>query len=70
MTLWLKRWKKNGWKTKTGTPIANRDLLERLNQLMGQIRVQFEKVEGHSDDYGNDQADQLAREGAKLYTRQ
>jgi ribonuclease HI len=67
MTLWMKGWKKKGWKTMNGTAVANQDLLQQIDQLMSQIDVRFEKVQGHSNDYGNDQADFLAREGAKLY---
>ncbi|KAL3116159.1 hypothetical protein niasHT_002163 [Heterodera trifolii] len=69
MTKWLPKWRTNGWKTINGTDVRNRDLLERLDNLTkGTIDVKFEKVAGHSGDYGNDQADLLARRGAEMYT--
>jgi ribonuclease HI len=36
---WLKEWQKNGWKTKKGSPVANKELWERLYELMGQHLV-------------------------------
>jgi ribonuclease HI len=68
MELWIHRWEKNGWKTKKGD-VLNRDLLEQIKILQSRIKVYFEKVDGHSGDYNNNQADLLAKEGAKLYTR-
>uniref|UniRef100_A0A183CTY5 ribonuclease H n=1 Tax=Globodera pallida TaxID=36090 RepID=A0A183CTY5_GLOPA len=31
-------------------------------------KIKFEKVLGHSGDYGNEQADMLAKRGAEMYT--
>uniref|UniRef100_A0A914I5Q3 Ribonuclease H1 n=1 Tax=Globodera rostochiensis TaxID=31243 RepID=A0A914I5Q3_GLORO len=68
MTKWLTKWRRNGWKTVKGKDVRNRDLLERLDKLMaGDVKTKFEKVAGHSGNYGNDQADLLARRGAEMY---
>ncbi|KAL7073962.1 hypothetical protein ACQ4LE_006203 [Meloidogyne hapla] len=67
MNCWIKRWKQNGWKTGSGDDVKNKDLLERIDELRSQINVLFEKVDAHSGDYHNDQADKLAKEGARLY---
>ncbi|KAF7639363.1 Ribonuclease H1 [Meloidogyne graminicola] len=67
MNLWINKWKLNGWKTVEGTDVLNKDLLEYIDNLQSKVKVYFEKVDGHSGDYNNDQADRLAKEGANMY---
>lgn len=62
---WLPGWLSNNWKTSNGGPVSNRDLLERLAVLLKLWNVQFIKVKAHANDYGNEQADKLAKEGAE-----
>jgi len=31
-TNWVKKWKKNGWKTSTGADVTNRDELQELDK--------------------------------------
>lgn len=60
---WLKRWKENNWKTKTNKDIKNRDLWEKLINLIEQndlIKVEFVKVKGHSGNMFNEMADRVA----------
>uniref|UniRef100_A0A183C3E0 ribonuclease H n=1 Tax=Globodera pallida TaxID=36090 RepID=A0A183C3E0_GLOPA len=65
----MARWRLNGWTNVKGTDVQNRDLLERLDKLMaGDVKIKFEKVLGHSGNYGNEQADMLAKRGAEMYT--
>jgi len=33
MTLWVRNWKRNGWKTNSHEPVKNQDLIEELDQL-------------------------------------
>lgn len=58
----------NGWKLKSGKPVANQELfaeitarLEELSTLPIEWSIQW--VKGHSDDYGNIQADKHASAG-------
>jgi len=63
MLLWLPRWEKNGWKTSNKKPVKNQDLWQDLQQLVKCHSVTWEWVKGHNGEYGNEKADQLAREG-------
>ncbi len=60
---WYKRWQKNGWKTKNKKPVENRDLWERLLELLNKHEVTFHKVEGHTGVELNELADELANRG-------
>jgi ribonuclease HI len=57
---WLARWKRNGWQTSARKPVANRDLWELLDELVGRHSVTFERVKGHAGVEMNERADQLA----------
>lgn len=62
-------WKNNGWRKSDGNLVENRDDFIALDAAMnsGYIQLKWEKVQAHSGDYGNDQADRLAKEGAAMY---
>ena len=60
---WYVRWQQNGWKNAARQPVENRDLWERLLELLGTYKVKFFKVEGHAGDALNERADELARLG-------
>lgn len=60
---WSKGWVRNGWKTKAGEPVKNRDLWEALLAALAERpkgEVSFEWVKGHSGDIMNDLVDGLA----------
>lgn len=60
ITIWIKNWKRGGWKNAKGAPVKNRDLWERLDAAVTK-RVGFQWVRGHAGDPGNERADFLAR---------
>jgi ribonuclease HI len=60
---WYKKWESNGWKNAHKKPVENRDLWERLLELMSKYNVSFHKVEGHRGVELNERADELARMG-------
>lgn len=60
---WHKKWKKNGWKNAQKKPVENKDLWQRLLDLLEQYDVHFHKVAGHQGVELNEQADSLARQG-------
>ena len=62
---WVDGWAKNGWRTRSGDSVANRELWEQflfLRDIGRSARVRFamEKVRGHSGDPMNELADSLA----------
>jgi len=59
---WLLEWAKNGWETKAGTDVKNKDLwLELFSLVYGKISCSFYKVKGHSGNKYNEEADRLAK---------
>ena len=60
---WIKSWKKNGWKTASKEPVKNQDLWIRLDDLQTKLTPHWEWVPGHSNIFGNERADALARNG-------
>ncbi len=68
VTKWIKKWKLNGWKTSTGEPVKNQDLLEDIDRRMfARSRVIVEHVLAHTNKSDwkslyNNEADQLARQ--------
>ena len=66
LTKWRFNWKKKGWKKADGKPVANRDIIEALDQELNDRqrsgrRVKFEWVRGHADHEMNEKADDYAR---------
>jgi ribonuclease HI len=56
---WLPNWKRNGWRTSTGDPVKNVDLLQQLDQLrLPGVAVQW--VKGHAGHVLNERCDQIA----------
>ena len=63
ITQWIVRWKKNGWKRKEKNrlvPIKNEEHWRRLDALLGQHQVRYERVAGHSGHPENERCDELA----------
>ncbi|MFI0776011.1 ribonuclease H [Streptomyces sp. NPDC021212] len=50
VTTWLPGWRKKGWKTASGSPVANRDLVVRIDELLGGRSVDFVYVPAHQVD--------------------
>ncbi|KAL2773518.1 ribonuclease H1 isoform 5 precursor, partial [Daubentonia madagascariensis] len=65
ITNWVQGWKKNGWKTSTGKEVINKEDFVALEKLTQGMDIQWMHVPGHSGFIGNEEADRLAREGAK-----
>ena len=63
ITLWIQNWKKNNWRTAAKKDVKNKELWQKLDQLISQHRVQWHWIKGHSGDAGNETADLLANKG-------
>ena len=64
MNEWLKGWKAKGWKKANRKPVEHKDLWLRLEELSSKHRLSWIHVKGHSGNFGNEVADQLANRGA------
>jgi ribonuclease HI len=62
ITQWLPKWKKNGWKSASKTPIKNQDLWETLDTLTSSHDINWHWVKGHSGHRENELADELANQ--------
>ncbi len=60
-SLWLKKWKGNGWKTADRKPVKNGDLWRALDDAAARHEVKWRWIRGHSDHVENERADALAR---------
>lgn len=63
ITQWIQNWKKNNWRTAAKKDVKNKELWQKLDQLISQHQVQWHWVKGHSGDVGNEAADLLANKG-------
>ncbi|MFI6035930.1 ribonuclease H [Streptomyces sp. NPDC051315] len=68
VTTWLPGWKRNGWKTSAGKPVANQDLVVRIDELLEGRTVDFRYVPAHQVDGDrlNDFADRAASQAASV----
>ncbi|XP_017293744.1 ribonuclease H1 isoform X1 [Kryptolebias marmoratus] len=64
VTSWVKNWKLNGWRLKSGGPVINKDDFVQLDGLNSELSVVWMHIPGHAGYCGNEEADQLSREGA------
>ncbi|MGH6654168.1 MAG: ribonuclease H family protein [Actinocrinis sp.] len=66
VTKWLPGWKRRGWKTASGGPVANRELIVRIDMLLADRDVKFVYVPAHQvgGDPLNAFADQAASDAA------
>ncbi len=60
--LWIKNWKKNGWKTVSKKPVKNKELWIELDALITKHNIVWEWVKGHTGNKYNEKADYLARQ--------
>ncbi|XP_073349613.1 ribonuclease H1 isoform X2 [Pagrus major] len=64
VTSWVKKWKLNNWRLKSGGPITNKDDFVKLDKLNAEVEVVWLHIPGHAGYHGNEEADRLSREGA------
>lgn len=60
---WMPKWKKNGWRRKTGQkfePVKNVELWQELDELLAPHDATFTHVRGHTGHPENERCDELA----------
>lgn len=64
ITQWIHGWRRKGWKTAAGDDVLNRDLWERLAELVrgAGVPVTWIYVRGHTGVPGNERVDTIASE--------
>ena len=68
VTLWMPKWKTNGWISSTKKNVKNKDELIKLDSAISKMDiVKWQHIPGHSGSEGNELAHKLAQDGALLY---
>ncbi|MCP2040170.1 ribonuclease HI [Neisseria sp. HSC-16F19] len=67
MSEWIHGWKARGWKTAAKQPVKNADLWQALDSEAARHTVHWHWVKGHAGHPENEQADQLANQGAARF---
>ena len=44
ITIWIHKWKKNGWKASTGANVINRDDFETLDDVINGINIEWVSI--------------------------
>ncbi|MFE0777420.1 ribonuclease H [Streptomyces sp. NPDC058861] len=67
VTTWLPGWRRKGWRTASGSPVANKDLVVRIDALLTGRDVDFVYTPAHQVDGDplNDAADRAAGHSAR-----
>lgn len=64
ITKWADSWVRNGWKNSSGEEVANRQLWERLIEVVNKKKttgsIKWELIPGHEGIAGNERADSIA----------
>jgi len=65
MNVWIHGWKNKGWKTAGGTPVKNKELWIRLDELREKFdTVEMHWVKAHAGNTHNEFVDSEARRQA------
>ena len=61
ITIWIKKWKINNWKTSNKKNVKNSDLWKLLEEIIKNHEVHWMWIKGHNENILNDKADKLAK---------
>ncbi|MBT0567547.1 ribonuclease H [Williamsia sp. CHRR-6] len=66
-TEWLPGWKRKNWRTASGSPVKNVELIRAIDEAITEREgpVRFRWVRGHVGDEFNEMADELAGQAAR-----
>jgi len=65
LSKWIKGWRRKGWRTASGGPVLNRDLVEAIDARASTLQVRYAWVRGHDGHAVNEVVDQLAQAAAR-----
>lgn len=66
---WIKKWKKNGWRTAKGDPVLNQDLWIKLDEQARKHTITWKWTRGHAGNVYNERVDQLATQARERHRR-
>ena len=66
ITIWINNWEKNNWKTADKKNVKNIDLWRRLKELTKNMQVEWNWVQGHSNNLLNNLVDELAKKATPI----
>ncbi|MDR3160537.1 MAG: ribonuclease HI [Spirochaetaceae bacterium] len=61
MTLWIRAWKQNAWRTSDRKLVKNRDLWERLDTLSANFQIDWVWIRGHAGNEFNERCDRMTQ---------
>ena len=61
ITIWIKKWKLNGWKTSNKKKVKNSDLWKLLEKGIKDHQIHWIWIKGHNQNILNEKADMLAK---------
>lgn len=67
ITKWIHGWIKNNWRNAQKKPVKNDDLWKELLEATKRHKINWNWVKGHSGNFYNDIADELAVKAIELY---
>jgi ribonuclease HI len=65
ITKWIIGWKRNNWRKSDKTPVMNKDLWEKLDELNTRHTTTWTWTKGHSSHADNNRCDELATSAAR-----
>ena len=65
ITIWIKKWKLNNWKTSNKKNVKNSDLWKLLDEKIKDHQIDWIWVKGHDKNILNEKADLLAKKAIK-----
>ncbi len=69
ITKWIAGWKRNNWRKSDKTPVLNKDLWEKLDELNERHRTVWTWTKGHASHADNNRCDELATSAAREQTK-
>tara|TARA_Y100000590_G_scaffold308479_1_gene348271 strand:- start:338 stop:784 length:447 start_codon:yes stop_codon:yes gene_type:complete len=66
ITVWIKNWEKNNWKTADKKNVKNVDLWKKLKELTKISQIEWYWIKGHSQNPMNELADKLAKKATPI----
>ena len=65
ITKWIIGWKRHNWRKSDKTPVMNKDLWEKLDELNARHTTTWTWTKGHSSHSDNNRCDELATSAAR-----